>query len=322
MTTGGPTRPMTYLITGGSGALGTTLTAELLAKPETARVIALARHEPALVRLKSAFPDPRLEIRVGDVRDRDRLRWAFDCEIDVVIHAAALKRVEICEADSDEAYKTNIEGTRNVVQLAMRANVPKVVVISSDKACSPETVYGATKAAAEALALGQNAWRGRRPTRISVVRYGNILNSTGAFLHTVLESRHTGQTIPVTDVRASRFWWVLEDAARFVLRIAGEMQGSEIWIPKLLSARVIDLIKAVAPDAPIAEVGMRGPEKLHEAMINATESAYTYELPDCYVLLPKLGQWWSGGIPEGAVKVPAGFTYSSDQQPLPVSVCV
>lgn len=309
---------MTYLITGGSGTLGRGLIAALLPLTSTARIIVLSRGEHRQAELKQQFPDPRLECWIGDVRDRGRLTWALDCQPDVVIHAAALKRVESCESNTDEAHKTNIHGTRNVVQLAMRANVPKVMVVSSDKACSPETAYGATKAAAEALAIGQNAWRGRRPTRISVVRYGNVLGSQGSFLDTIIGARISGGRLSITDVRATRFWWAVEDAVAFILTAIERMQGAEIFIPKLVSARVVDLAKAVAPDSGLVEVGMRGAEKLHESMINATEAGYTWELPDSYVLLPKLGQWWSAGIPEGAVKVPDGFTYSSDQDPLAV----
>ncbi len=321
MTTRGPARPLTYLITGGSGTLGRALIAALLPHETTARIIVLSRGEHRQAELKATYPDPRLECWIGDVRDRGRLQWAFDGRPDVVIHAAALKRVESCENNTDEAHKTNIHGTRNVAQLAMRAGVPKVLVVSSDKACSPETVYGATKAAAEAVALGQNAWRGSRPTRISVVRYGNILGSQGSFLQTILRARETGEALPITDRGASRFWWAVDDAAQFILTVLDRMQGAEIWVPKLVSARVVDLAQAVAPNAPLVDIETRGPEKRHEAMINVTEGPYTYELPDCYVLLPKLGQWWSGPIPDGAVKVPAEFSYSSDQDPLAVT-CV
>jgi UDP-N-acetylglucosamine 4,6-dehydratase len=200
----------------------------------------------------------------------------------------------------------------------MRADVPKVVVISSDKACSPETVYGATKAAAEAAAIGANAWRGKRRTRISVVRYGNVLGSQGSFLDSIVAARQTGATLPITDLAATRFWWSIDDAVAFVGDVLGRMQGTEIWIPKLVSAKVVDLVKAIAPNAPMIVTGTRGPEKTHEAMINATEARYAWELPDCYVLLPKAGQWWSPDPPAGAVKVADGFRYASDGAPTSV----
>ena len=240
---------------------------------------------------------------------------------DVVIHAAAMKRVEACEADPDEALKTNVLGTRHMVRLARRADVPRVLVISSNKATSPETCYGKTKALAEEIALGENVYRGRGRTRVSAVRYGNILGSTGSFLDTLWRARQTGSAIPITDGAATRFWWQVSDAAQFILRVLAAMQGTEVWVPKLVSARVVDLAAAIAPASSLVLTGTRGPEKTHEAMINATEAryTYTYELDDCYVLLPKQGAW-SPAPPVGAVRVPDGFTYTSQQLPQPVRV--
>lgn len=303
---------MTYLITGGTGTFGTAFIRYALAQPGD-RVVVLSRGDHKQAELKRVFhDDPRIEWRIGDVRDAERLEWLMGVRPDVVLHAAALKRVEVCEEESDEAHKTNVNGTANVVKAAMRARVPKVLVLSSDKATSPETVYGSTKAMSEAIALGQNAYRGTSDTRISVVRYGNILGSQGSFLETLHRCRDTGAPVPITDQRATRFWWSIDDAVRFVVRVLERMQGAEIWIPKLTSAAVVDLARAVAPQCAHAIVGTRGPEKLHEAMINATESSYAYEMPDCYVLLPKRGAWWSPGPPPGARLVPDGFSYASD----------
>ncbi len=312
-------RDQTILCTGGSGTFGSAFIRHALAAG-AARVICLSRGEHRQAELAQAINDPRLECWIGDVRDRNRLQWAFDCRPDVVIHAAALKRVEVCEREADEARKTNINGTRNVVELAMRANVPKVLVISSDKACAPETVYGATKAAAEALAISQNGKRGKRPTRVSVVRYGNVLGSQGSFLNTLWQARQTGAAVNITDPTHTRYWWSIEDAVTFVASVLKQMQGSEIFIPKLASSRVMDLARAIAPNSEFQIVGTRGPEKQDEAMISATESAYCWELGDRYVLLPKQGQWFSPEPPEGAVKVAPGFTYSSGQFPMTVSL--
>lgn len=309
----------TILITGGSGTFGTAFARYALASGAE-RVIVLSRGEHRQADLKRELADPRLECWIGDVRDRDRLRWAFRAQPDIVIHAAALKRVEVCEAQPSEAIKTNVDGTRNVVEEAMLADIPRVLVISSDKATSPETVYGTTKAAAEAAAIGQNAMRGKGHTRISAVRYGNIINSAGAFLHQLMDARQTGHPIPITDPDCTRYWWAIEDAVAFVGSVLEQMQGAEIWIPKLASSRVADLARAVAPRSAHRLVGTRGPEKLHEAMISATESVYAWELADRYVLLPKQGQWWSPEPPAGAIKVPAGFTYTSNDDPLPVSL--
>lgn len=299
-------------MTGGSGTFGRAFVQYALAQG-VAQVIVLSRGEHRQAELLRDIDDPRLECWLGDVRDPERLRWAFASHPDIVIHAAALKRVESCESDPDEAIKTNIDGTRHVVKEAMMAGIPRVLVISSDKACSPETLYGTTKAAAEAAAIGQNRYRGNGVTQISVVRYGNILGSQGSFLETLERCRDTGAAVPITDTRATRFWWRIEEAVAFVGTVLQRMRGSEIWIPKLTSAPVVDLAKAVAPASSHQIVGMRGPEKLHEAMVNTTEAAYAYELPDCYVLLPKRGQWWSPSPPLGAIPVPDGFSFTSDR---------
>jgi UDP-N-acetylglucosamine 4,6-dehydratase len=307
----------TILVTGGSGTFGLAFVRYALAAG-VARVIVLSRGEHRQAELRQAVNDPRLETWIGDVRDRERLRLAFQVAPDVVIHAAALKRVEVCEQDPDEAIETNIEGTRNVVKAAMWAGIPQVLVISSDKACSPETIYGTTKAAAEAAALSQNRYRGNGPTRISAVRYGNVLGSQGSFLDQMFQSRQTGESLPITEPSATRFWWAIEDAVAFVGTVLSRMQGAEIWVPKLVSARVVDLARAIAPAAPHHLISTRGPEKVHEFMINATEARYAWELPDAYVLLPKTGQWWSPEPPAGAIKVADGFSYSSNDDPLSV----
>lgn len=308
---------MIYLVTGLTGFLGRALTEALLADTSTTRVVGLTRDEHKRAAFRHQFPDPRVDVWLwtSGVCDRDRFRQALGVRPDVVIHAAAMKRVEACEEDPDEAYKTNVVGTRNVVTLARRAGVPKVLVISSDKATSPETCYGKTKAMAEEIALGQNVYRGKGQTRISVVRYGNILGSTGSFLDRLGRARATGEAIPITDISATRFWWSVTDAVGFILRVLNDMQGAEVWVPKLASAKVTDLALAIAPSSELIVTGMRGPEKLHEAMINETEARYAYELPDCYVLLPKQGYPWSPQPPVGAVKVPDGFSYASHQQP-------
>jgi UDP-N-acetylglucosamine 4,6-dehydratase len=304
---------MKYLITGITGFLGRALTQALLDDPATTRVAGFSRDEHKIAAFKASFP--QADAWVGDVRDADRMHDALGVQPDVVIHAAAMKRVEACEDNPDEAVKTNIFGTRNVVLACRRANVPKVLVISSDKATSPETCYGKTKAAAEEIALGQNAYRGAGRTRVSVVRYGNVLGSTGSFLDALVRARVSGGAIAITDPDCTRFWWSVESAVGFVRDAIGMMRGAEIFVPKIANARVAELATAIAPQSEQIVTGMRGPEKLHEAMINATEARYTYELPDCYVLLPKQGQPWSPAPPPGAVRVPSGFSYDSSQQP-------
>jgi UDP-N-acetylglucosamine 4,6-dehydratase len=309
---------MTYFVTGITGFLGRALTAALLADPSTIRVIGLSRDEHKIAAFKGQFPDPRVEVRIGDVRDPERIREALSIRPDVVIHAAAMKRVESCEGDPDEAFKTNVLGTRNVVTAARQAGVAKVVVVSSDKAASPETCYGKTKAMAEEIAIGQNAYRGKGQTRISVVRYGNVLGSTGSFLDRLFAARASGEDIPITDPDATRFWWGADEAVAFIRSVIAQMRGAEIWVPKLVSARVTDLARAIAPQSGQVVSGMRGLEKTHELMIAPAEARHAYELADRYVILPKRGQWWSPEPPAKSVPVPAGFTYGSGDTPYPV----
>lgn len=309
----------TVLITGGTGTFGVALIRHALAQ-DVRRVISVSRCGHRIANVLGSFNDARVECWTGDVRDADRMAEVMRARPDVVIHAAAIKRIEQCEANPEEAKKTNVDGTLNVVKAALAADVPRVLVISSDKACSPETVYGATKAEAEQQSLGQNALRGHSPTRISAVRYGNVLGSQGSVLDHFMACRQTGAPLTITDVDATRFWWVVEDAVRFVGSVLDRMQGCEIWIPKLVSAKVLDLAKACAPDSEVIVTGMRGPEKRHEAMINTTEARYAWELPDAYVLLPKRGQWWSPEPPADARRVPEGFTYLSSGDPLPVEL--
>lgn len=310
-------RGQTIFISGGSGTFGSAFVRYAL-DHGAGRVIVLSRGEHRQADLRRAIHDARLECWIGDVRHEARMLEAMGVQPDIVIHAAALKRVEVCEAEPEEALLTNTLGTLHVVKAAMRAGVPKVLVISSDKACAPETLYGTTKAAAEALALALNGHRGNSPTRISVVRYGNVLGSTGSFLETLLHLRQTGGPIPITDPESTRFWWSADDAVAFVARVLDRMRGAEIWVPKLASSKVVDLAHAVAPKSDVVITGMRGPEKRHEQMISPTEARCTYELDDAYVILPKRGQWWSPEPPAGAVPVGADFTYRSNDDPLSV----
>lgn len=306
------------LITGGTGTFGAAFIRYALGRG-VARIVSVSTGEHRQAELQRSVTDPRLECWTGNVRDAERMREVMRVHPDVVIHAAAMKRVEKCEQDAEEAHKTNVLGTLNVVKAAIECDVAKVLVISSDKACSPETVYGATKAEAEQQAITRNGMRGNSPTRISAVRYGNVLGSQGSFLDTLMRARHTGEPLSITDADATRFWWHVDDAVAFVATVLERMQGAEIFIPKLISARVVDLAAAIAPRSRQDITGMRGAEKLHEAMINTTEARYAYELPDAYVLYPKFGQWWGGAPPADAVKVPEGFSYASNGAPLRVN---
>lgn len=278
-------------------------------------MISYARNEHRNLAYERAWSAHQVEAWMGDVRDVERLRWAFRAPIDVVIHAAAIKTIEYCQREPDEAHKTNVVGTLNVVSEAIRAGIPKVLVVSSDKACSPETTYGATKRLAEDLALAMNGKRGNQPTTIAAVRYGNVLGSQGSVLDRINEARSSG-LMPITSPDCTRFWWSADEAAKFLARVLMHMGAGEIWVPKMASAKIVDLVAAVAPAARLVTVGVRGQEKLHESMIAPTERVW--ELEDAYVIRPFDGAWWAAPPPEHSRAVPLGFAYTSNDQPEPV----
>ncbi len=317
---------LTVLITGGSGSLGHVVTRLLLsAAYQPRRVSVFSRDELKQSEMRRAIPDTRLDCFLGDVRDAGRVRQAFEADVDVVIHAAALKQVPACEYNPAEAVKTNILGAMHVIEAAIACGVSRVVALSSDKACSPVNTYGKTKAVSEALFVRGNAYAGKKPTRFSVVRYGNVVGSRGSVVPLFLQQR-SGGVLTVTDTRMSRFFMPLQrteqDDARwtapeFVLWALATMQGGEIFVPKLPSARMTDVATAIGPGCVIRETGIRPGEKIHEAMISADESLSTVELRDAYVILPT-DPSWPFTPPAGSVPVPHGWSYTSDQDTLPV----
>jgi UDP-N-acetylglucosamine 4,6-dehydratase len=307
-----------YFVTGLSGFLGRALAQSLLADPTTTRLIGLTRDEHKITALERQFADPRLEVWLGDLRDKDRLMWAFRVKPDIVIHGAALKTIEQCEKNQAETTKTNVDGTRNVVEAAMLADVGKVMVVSSDKAAEPITAYGKSKAMAEAIAIGQNRYRGSGATCISVVRYGNVEASSGSVVPMFQDKGRRGEPVPITHPDMTRFWWRVSDAVAFVRSSLEMMRGCEIFVPKIGSHRISDLARAHAPLSSQEIIGVRNVEKLHELMVSDGESVFTWELPDRYVLLPAHGQSWSPPPPTGAVLVQPGFRFSSDKCVVPV----
>jgi UDP-N-acetylglucosamine 4,6-dehydratase len=232
----------------------------------------------------------------------------------VVIHAAALKQVPACEYNPMEAIKTNILGTANVIEAALEAGVSKVLALSTDKAVSPVNLYGATKLAAEKLTVQSNAYSGERPARFSCVRYGNVIGSRGSVVPIFLRQRQNGK-LSITDKRMTRFWLSLEQGVRFVLHSIDLMQGGEVFVPKLPSMSLMDLAKAIAPQAKLEEVGVRPGEKLHEVLISEDEARTTVELDDMYVIQPALGPWFVRSWDEKGRQVPAGFHYASNENP-------
>lgn len=303
------------LVTGGTGSFGKKFIRILLDEYQPAKVIVFSRDELKQHEMRQAgFNHPNLRFFIGDVRDQQRLRRAFN-GVDIVIHAAALKQVPACEYNPMEAIKTNILGSSNVIDAALDAGVKKVLALSTDKAVNPINLYGATKLAAEKLFVQSNAYAGGTATRFSCVRYGNVVGSRGSVVPVFLKQRASG-TVTITDDRMTRFWISLEQGVRFVIRCVEQMEGGEVFVPKIPSMKVIDLARAVAPDAQINIVGIRPGEKLHEVLISEDEARTTLELDDMYVVQPELAFWaQQGGLHEWervGRKLPDGFRYISN----------
>jgi UDP-N-acetylglucosamine 4,6-dehydratase/5-epimerase len=307
-------RDEVVLITGGTGSWGRCATRRLLTMSDgPARVIVFADSEAshAVMRSDPDFADPRLEYFLGNIRDLDRLRWAFR-PATVICHAGALKEVPSCEYNLFEAVKTNVLGTQNVVEAAISCRVPRVFLLSTDKACAAYTSYGKTKAIAEDLFIRGNSLAGSGPTRFSVGRWGNIRGSRASVEPAWLAAVERGEPIKITDERMSRYWWTLDQAVEFVFRCLGRMVGGECWVPKLQSSSLGALADAVVPVGwPREIIGVRTREKLHEYLVSEDEAPNTVELDDAYVILPAHPSW-PFRAPEGSRPVAPGFSYSSN----------
>jgi len=293
------------LITGGTGSFGNALVRRLLKDQLTKRICILSRDELKQAEMRQALgADPRLRWFLGDVRDRHRLEMAF-YGVDIVIHAAALKRVDACEADPFEAVKTNILGAENVVHAALANNVRRVVSLSTDKCVAPVNLYGATKACMEKLMVAANAYRGNHGTRLAVVRYGNVAGARGSVIPTWRAAMAAGRPITITEPDATRFWFTLDGAVDLVLWALEHMQGGEVVVPRLPSFKVEDLALAVAgPIWPMQTNGHRLGDKKHESMVSRDEGIYFREYQQRLVrFLP--------GDERGEALEP-GFAYSSD----------
>jgi UDP-N-acetylglucosamine 4,6-dehydratase len=258
--------------------------------------------------------DPRLRFFIGDIRDRDRLARAMH-GVDHVVHAAALKQVDTAEYNPSEYVATNINGSQNVIDAAINAGVQRVVALSTDKASSPINLYGATKLVADKLFIAGNHYAATHPTRFAVVRYGNVMGSRGSVVPYFRQLNAEGKSLPITDKRMTRFWITLDQAVKFVVDSFDVMQGGELFVPRIPSMRILDLVEAVAPDAPTHEMGMRPGEKLHEEMIASDDSRRTLRFPDRYVVQPVVASW-GYKTPQGGDPVPDGFNYRSDNNDL------
>jgi UDP-N-acetylglucosamine 4,6-dehydratase/5-epimerase len=300
----------TILVTGGTGSFGRKFIQIALSRYKPRRVIVFSRDELKQHEMSNQFPDPRLRFFLGDVRDRDRLHRAFEASVDIVVHAAALKQVPACEYNPFEAIKTNVLGAQNIIEAAIDRGVPKVIALSTDKAVNPINLYGATKLCAEKLFVQGNVYAGPRPTRFSCVRYGNVLGSRGSVVPVFLEQRRTGN-VTVTDARMTRFWLTLEQGVEFVIRCVELMQGGEIFVPRIPSMKITDLVEAVAPGCEVSFSGIRPGEKLNEVLISQDEARHTVAQEDMFAIYPEMLGWSESKRIEGK-NLPDGFAFTSD----------
>lgn len=283
----------TILITGGTGSFGKKFAQTVFQKyPGVKKVIIFSRDEYKQFVIKN-MPEfqPYLEkmrFFIGDVRDRDRLYRAVE-GVDYIIHAAALKQVPACEYNPFEAIRTNIIGAQNIINVAIDKGVKKVVALSTDKACAPINLYGATKLCSDKLFIAGNCYCGSKDTRFAVVRYGNVAGSRGSVIPFFQKLVKEGaKDLPITDLRMTRFWLKLEQAVEMVLEALETMHGGELYVKKIPSMRMPDLARAIAPDLPIKEVGIRPGEKIHEQMITKEDAPNTIEFKDFYIVLPQI----------------------------------
>lgn len=304
------------LITGGTGSFGKKFIETILVRyPQVSRIVIYSRDELKQSILKQKYPNhqyPQLRFFIGDVRDASRLKRA--CEgIDVIIHAAAIKQVDTAEYNPDECIKTNIGGAQNVIDAALACGVKRVIALSTDKACAPINLYGATKLTSDKLFIAANNIKGTRDIRFAAVRYGNVMGSRGSVIPFFIEKAASG-VVPITDERMTRFNISLQEGVDMVMYAIEHCLGGEIFIPKIPSYRISDIAKAIAPSCQIETVGIRPGEKLHEEMITETDSLNTIDLGRYYVILPSV----SYHIPivkflehHHATYVPQGFKYNS-----------
>jgi len=299
------------LITGGTGSFGKKFAKILLEEKQPKKIIIFSRDELKQHEMQvGGYNQENLRYFIGDIRDRERLLRAMHA-VDIVVHAAALKQVPACEYNPMEAIKTNIMGTGNVMEAALDAGVKKVMTISTDKAVSPANLYGATKLAAEKLTIQSNAYAAGSATRYSCVRYGNVVGSRGSVVPLFLKQRGNGK-ITITDDRMTRFWLSLDQGVRFVITCIEQMEGGEVFVPKIPSTKVTDLARAIAPKAEINIIGIRPGEKLHEMLISEDEARNTVELDKMFVVQPAEAIWFGYSWQSLGKSLDEGFYYSSD----------
>ena len=300
----------TILVTGGTGSFGQKFT-EIILKENNPKSVRIYDHnELAEVEMERKFNDSRLRFFIGDIRDKNRLHRAMN-GVDIIIHAAALKHVPICEYNPIEAVKTNIEGAMNVIDSAIDNAVEKVMVISTDKAVYPVNLYGATKMVAEKLFIQANSYvGGERKTIFSCARYGNVIASSGSVVPLFKEQKEKGE-ITITDEKMTRFLITLEQGIHFVIKSIEAMKGGEIFIPKIASMKIIDLAEVLAPGAKKKIIGVRPGEKLHEILLTEEEAKHAKEVDGYFIIEPEFPFWNEDNFQEGKL-LPDGFKYRSD----------
>jgi len=305
----------TILVTGGTGSFGKKFIRTILDEYKPKKLIVFSRDELKQFEMQQEYNEklfPTLRFFLGDIRDRERLYRALE-GVDVIVHAAALKQVVAAEYNPFEVVKTNIIGTQNIIDVAMDCGVERVLGLSTDKAANPINLYGATKLCSDKLFIAANSYVGRKNTRFSVVRYGNVVGSRGSVIPFFIEKRKEGK-IPITDQRMTRFWITLEQGVHFVLQGIQKMIGGELFVPKIPSMNIMDLAQAIAPDCKHEIIGIRPGEKIHELMISRDDARHTLEFDDYYVIQP-VQDWWDGeksSTLKGGRLCPDDFEYRSD----------
>lgn len=298
------------LVTGGTGSFGREFIRTVLGRYKPKRVVIFSRDELKQYEMRAQLGEnPALRFFIGDVRDRFRLERAFR-DIDIVIHAAALKQVDTAEYNPFEYVATNITGSQNVVEAALNTGVKRLIALSTDKASSPINLYGATKLVADKMFQAANNYSGFQDTKFSVVRYGNVMGSRGSVVPFYKELARLGRPLPVTDPRMTRFWITLDRAVDFVLASLEMMQGGEIFVPKIPSMRISDLTEAIAPGSKTVPIPIRPGEKLHEEMISLDDSRRAVEFGDRFIITPTLPH--GSFVPPNGKALPEGFVYRSD----------
>ena len=308
------------LITGGTGSFGMQCVRALLERYRPRRLVIYSRDELKQYEMQQEFPQDCMRFFLGDVRDADRLIQAMS-GVEVVIHAAALKQVPAAEYNPMECVKTNIHGAQSVIDAALANEVDKVIALSTDKAANPINLYGATKLVSDKLFVAANNVAGRRRTRFSVVRYGNVVGSRGSVVPLFRRHIERGSDyLPITDPRMTRFWITLQQGVDFVLGTFARMQGGEIFVPKIPSVRIVDLAKAMAAHLPLRTVGIRPGEKLHEVMCPADDSHLTLDFGDHFVITPSIHftarvDFHVNRLNESGRPVEQGFEFNSGANP-------